>query len=107
MTHSSEPLISVSTAKEKRIAEEAVVFEARCRLSRNGHFRCRSDSISIDFHEGRLVLMGRLPSFYLKQVLQSVLRGLPGVQRIENHVDVVSSIGLSSVESFSSGGKPL
>jgi hypothetical protein len=38
-----------------------------------------------------------LPSFYLKQVLQTLLRDLDGVTRIANRVDVVSPTGLSSV----------
>ena len=43
-----------------------------------------------------LVLTGRVPTFYLKQTLQAALMGLPGIDRIENHVGVVSCNGLSS-----------
>ena len=76
--------------------EEQVISEAREQLSKHDQFRYRADSIGIQFHDGRLVLIGRLPSFYLKQVLQTALRGLPGVKQIDNQVDVVSSNGLSS-----------
>ena len=48
-----------------------------------------------------LVLVGAtgvvFPSFYLKQVLQTLLRNLDGVKQIDNQVDVVTSTGLSSV----------
>jgi hypothetical protein len=37
-----------------------------------------------------------VPSFYLKQVLQELLRNIAQVDRIENDVAVVSSTGLSS-----------
>lgn len=41
-----------------------------------------------EFHEGRLVLNGRVPTYYLKQVAQTIVRQLPAVRRIENRVDV-------------------
>ncbi len=50
------------------------------------------------FESDRVLLVrGQVPSFYLKQVLQGVLRKAAGRRRIDNRVDVVSSDGLSSV----------
>ena len=91
---------------EKEAMEDRVVSQARVQLNENDHFRSRSDSISIEYQKGKLVLMGRLPSFYLKQVLQTILRGLPGVQRIDNRVDVISATGLSSSKSRTSRRRP-
>ncbi len=54
-------------------------------------------TLELDYEAGTLILKGQLPSFHLKQVLQTALRGIPSVDRIENRVDVVSSRGLSSV----------
>lgn len=48
------------------------------------------------YHQGRLTLHGSVPSFYLKQLLQELLRGVESVNQIENDVDVVSSNGFSS-----------
>ena len=48
------------------------------------------------FEDGVLTLKGRVGSFYLKQMLQTRLRDLPGVARIDNQVDVVSATGISS-----------
>jgi hypothetical protein len=45
-----------------------------------------------------LTIRGCVPTFYLKQVLQGLLRNLRGVERIDNRVDVVSPVGLSSVK---------
>jgi len=45
---------------------------------------------------GTLTLEGCVPTFYLKQVLQTMLRGLEHVDQVSNEVDVVSSTGLSS-----------
>ena len=44
-----------------------------------------------------LTVRGCVPTFYLKQVLQTMLKELNGVGRVDNQVDVVCSSGLSSV----------
>ncbi len=43
-----------------------------------------------------LRLRGRVPTYYMKQLLQSRLTDIDGVDWIDNEVDVVSSVGLSS-----------
>ena len=53
--------------------------------------------IQCDFDDGVLTLRGSVPTFYLKQVLQTRVMDLPNVAEIHNDVDVVSSSGLSSV----------
>lgn len=52
--------------------------------------------VTSHFDNGLLTLRGKVPTFYLKQVLQERLRGIDHVKKIENEVDVVSSTGLSS-----------
>ena len=70
---------------------------ARSLLARHSHFRGRVESFEFVV-EGRMLLVrGSVPSFYLKQVLQTVLKQVTGIQRIDNQVDVVSADGLSSV----------
>ncbi len=49
------------------------------------------------FEDGTLTLSGCVPTFFLKQTLQELLRGVEQVQKIKNEVDVVNSNGLSSV----------
>lgn len=61
---------------------------ARRTLEESDLFRGRSKLIRIDERNGRLVLEGRLPTYYLKQMLQTVLRDVEGVERIDNHVAV-------------------
>jgi hypothetical protein len=51
------------------------------------------------YAHGTLTLEGSVASFYLKQVLQTILLGMENVDRIANDVDVVSSTGLSSERS--------
>jgi osmotically-inducible protein OsmY len=45
--------------------------------------------VSCDFHEGVLTLRGRVPSYYLKQVAQSLVFDLDGVQELSNRLEVV------------------
>lgn len=44
--------------------------------------------VSWSYDAGRLVLRGRVPSFYLKQFLQERLRDVEGVHSIVNEVQV-------------------
>ncbi len=45
-------------------------------------------------NNGVLVVRGCVPTFYLKQVLQTLLKGLEGVRRIDNQVQVDASEGV-------------
>lgn len=70
---------------------------ARDYLEHHPHFKGRLSDVSID-HDGRtVVLSGRLPSFYLKQLVQEAVRHVPGVLHVRNQIDVVASDGISSV----------
>ena len=78
------------------VIDREIVSRAHERLSRHAHFRYHLRSIEMDCQEGQLHVEGQLPSFYLKQVLQTALEDVPGVERIHNRVTVVSATGLSS-----------
>jgi hypothetical protein len=73
------------------------IQEARKLLAKHYHFRGRVHTFEFMEYDQVLLVRGQVPSFYLKQVLQSVLRDVAGIKRIENQVDVVCSDGLSSV----------
>ena len=74
-----------------------VLALARQRLSSGCPYAFYFRGIDCNYEDGVLTLHGRLPTYYLKQVLQTMLANVDGVTRIENQVDVVSSTGLSSV----------
>lgn len=44
--------------------------------------------VRIDFSEGVLSLRGRTQSFYHKQLIQEAVRGLEGVESVDNSIDV-------------------
>jgi osmotically-inducible protein OsmY len=43
---------------------------------------------------GAIVLSGRLPSFYLKQIAQTIAASVDGVRRLENRVEVVRALAV-------------
>lgn len=70
---------------------------ARYHLEAHPHFRGRLNDVAIVQDGVTLTLRGRLPSFYLKQLVQEAMRHVPGVHRVRNMIDVVSADGVSSV----------
>jgi len=67
------------------------------RVATHCHFRGRVDDFQFVQDDNVLIVRGRVPSFYLKQVLQTALMDVEGVRQIDNQVDVVCCYGLSSV----------
>ncbi len=73
----------------RRGAEQKRAFEhaAKSDLKRSGYHPVRS--VTCHYDNGVLTLRGRLPSFFLKQVAQSVVRHrLEGLVTIDNQVEV-------------------
>jgi hypothetical protein len=78
-------------------AERAdLISLARQLLERHPHFRGRVSAVRIEQRGRTLCLSGRLPTFYLKQLVQEALRNIPGLQGICNEIAVVSAVGVSS-----------
>lgn len=61
---------------------------AGTRLRRSGYHTVRS--VSCRFRHGVLILEGRVPSYYLKQIAQTRVGGLAGVEKLDNRVQVVT-----------------
>jgi hypothetical protein len=78
-------------------ASRSIADQAAARLRNHSHFRGRLLDLSFEITDDVLIVRGSVPTFYLKQLLQTVLREIGNVSRIENRVDVVASDGLSSV----------
>lgn len=85
---------------ELSLHDESVVEElAEQRLSEDRLYNFYFREITCNYEDGVLTLEGRVPTFRLKHVLQTMLFDVDGVDRIDNRVDVVNSTGLSSVRS--------
>jgi hypothetical protein len=82
---------------ETKASAGTVEQQARELLAEHPHFRGRAANFEYQYREDVLIVRGRVPTFYLKQVLQTVLRDVEGVTCVDNRVDVISSYGISSV----------
>lgn len=58
----------------------------RARLSESGYYYLRT--LHCRCHEGKLALRGRLPTYYLKQVAQSLAARVPGVESIVDEIEI-------------------
>lgn len=59
-------------------------------LATQPYFRGASYPIDIETVDNVVIVTGSVPSYYLKQVLQSELSRIEGVQRVENRLEVDS-----------------
>jgi hypothetical protein len=99
MTFGTEDLTASSLghpATEWPTDVEQVAYEI---VASHCSFHGRAQEFDFEKNGDVLTIRGCVPSFYLKQVLQGLLKNLEGVQRIDNQVDVVNPHGLSSVKS--------
>jgi len=46
-------------------------------------------SIRCQFRDGTLTLCGRVPRYSLKQAARSLVEGIPGVEAVDNRIDVI------------------
>jgi osmotically-inducible protein OsmY len=74
----------IGLAKEKQVVQA----EARSRLRKSGYRELQL--VSCDFHEGILTLRGRISSFYLKQLAQTLVYQLDGVGEVNNRLEVAT-----------------
>jgi hypothetical protein len=64
-----------------------VVERAEDRLRNSAYQELRS--VFCSYRGGILTLRGRVPSFYLKQLAQTLLTGLDSVEHLNNQVEVL------------------
>jgi osmotically-inducible protein OsmY len=90
---------SATVDRPKAISSERPNLSAAAKsyLESHPHFRGRVNDVSIMHEDKTLYLTGRLPTFYLKQLVQEAVRHVPGVQHVRNMIDVVNAEGVSSV----------
>jgi hypothetical protein len=72
---------------------EEVVRQAKILIESHPNFVGRSRLFRFEYTEETLVVCGAVPTFYLKQMLQSTLKNLDGVRLLDNRVSVDVSHG--------------
>lgn len=70
--------------------DHRLIENAQACLQNSPYFLIRK--VLCECRQGVLVLRGRLPSFYQKQVVQVAVANLEGVQEIVNRIEVVSKV---------------
>ena len=92
-------MITLTKKPKRKQSPRCVHTEHRAReaIDRHSHFRGRVDGFQFEHRAGVLTVRGRVPSFYLRQVLERALKRVDGVRSVDNQVDVVCCDGLSSV----------
>ena len=87
-------------AKAKRAPKQAkgrammLEQQALSLIEAHPYFAGHTQLFEFQYANKSLVVRGRVPTFYLKQMLQSVLKSLDGVERIDNQVTVDWNDGL-------------
>lgn len=61
-------------------------------LDAHPHFRGRSRLVRCMISNQRLYLIGKVPSYYLKQLAQEAVRELKDVDEVVNKIEVVGSV---------------
>jgi osmotically-inducible protein OsmY len=80
--------------RELDLAVEAAI---RRRLEEHGACAFYFNEVTCECEKGVLRVRGRVPTDRLKRVLWSLLENLDGITEIDDHLDVISSSGLSIV----------
>jgi osmotically-inducible protein OsmY len=90
MALSSPVVASVSSdhGGESRSSDE--IAQAAASSLRSGPYPVLRN-ISCRCESGQLTLTGAVGSFYLKQIAQTIVARVPGVGRIDNRLEVLSS----------------
>jgi hypothetical protein len=80
--------------RERTSDPDEMEQRARTIIESHSHFVGRARLFEFHYSEDVLVVRGCVPTYYLKQVLQSALKGIDGVRRIDNQVQVDTSGGV-------------
>ena len=83
------------TSRPCRTCADEVVQRARALIEAQHHFVGRSQWFEFSYENDVLIVRGTVPTFYLKQIVQCVLKGLDGVRLIDNQVMVTAIEGLT------------
>ena len=77
------------TGNARRAKKTPIAAAAESRLARCGYPALKA--VDCKWRNGVLVLSGRVPSYYLKQLAQEKVRGVRGVEEIVNRTEVATA----------------
>ncbi|HEY4260133.1 MAG TPA: BON domain-containing protein [Schlesneria sp.] len=80
---------AISERMTATTADTDILSAASAALHHTGYAQLRA--VKLYCHHGRIVLQGRIPTYFLKQLAQEVVRHVPNVKEIDNDLRVVCS----------------
>lgn len=93
--HIRRPMVTIPSSKLLRAEQNGMDISAtevellvRERLDQHPHFRGRTSLVAVEMAGETIVLSGRVPSYYLKQLLQEAVGPMPDGVNIDNQVEV-------------------
>jgi osmotically-inducible protein OsmY len=81
-----------SGAQKLPLQEAPETVQELAQRQLRGAYHQEMRRVSCELHEGVLTLRGRVSSYYLKQFAQELVRGMDGVEVINNRLEVVPQI---------------
>jgi hypothetical protein len=93
-------LTLVNVASDVMQGDGNLELRVRHTLDQHPHFRGRAGLFQYECCGDVLIVRGTVPTFYLKQLLQTALKGFEDIVRIHNQVTVASwdSISTAALE---------
>lgn len=85
VTSPSQPPLAQPPATLGQLPDPAE--SAQAKLAASPYLPLRT--LTCDSHEGVLAIRGQVASYYLKQLAQTAVREVPGVEEINNQVRVI------------------
>lgn len=79
---------STRSIHERMEHDQHILEQVNKALHRSGYDQLRS--VRTYCHHGRIVLQGKIPTYYLKQVAQELVRSVSDVRDVDNDLHVVS-----------------
>lgn len=79
---------SIEMVRKMQAETESAGSQIRERLEDHPHFRGRTHLLQFEVAGRSVVISGRLPSYYLKQLLQEAVKAIPDVPDIVMRVHV-------------------
>jgi len=92
IAESATPTSAFAPQPNAMLSIPSILESVQRRLRESSYYYLRS--VSCAFEEGVLTLSGRVPTFYLKQTVQSLAEKVEGVRQVVNLVDVVNPAGV-------------
>ncbi len=86
----SPAVLTEPSSKRLPLPAQTIQAESEAVLSRASHLL--NQPLFCTFHEGTLLLQGRVRCYYHKQIAQTLVADIAGVSRVVNQIEVADAL---------------